>query len=122
MPLHPEVEAMRARKAREGTAPLYTLSLADARAADLADIQAAGGTGEPVGAVTERTIAGPGGPLRIRMYEPRLSDEDHDDAGEVDGDDAGTVGAKPGRPALIYLFGGGWTLGNLETCHAIRRA
>ncbi|HEV2343400.1 MAG TPA: alpha/beta hydrolase [Actinocrinis sp.] len=101
MPLHPEVEAMRARKAREGTAPLYTLSLAEARAADLADIQAASGTGEPVAAVADRTIPGPGGRLRIRIYEP-----DHG----------------RGRPALVYFFGGGWTLGNLETCDAICRA
>ncbi len=101
MPLHPEVEAMRARKAREGAAPLYTLSLAEARAADLADIQAATGTGEPVAAVADRTIPGPGGRLRIRIYEP-----DH-------GRD---------RPALVYFFGGGWTLGNLETCDAICRA
>jgi acetyl esterase len=101
MPLHPEVEAMRARRAREGAAPLYTLSLAQARAADLADIQAAVGTGEPVAAVAEHVAPGPGGELRIRVYEPD------------DGRD---------RPALVYYFGGGWTLGNLETCDAICRA
>jgi acetyl esterase len=120
MPLHPEVEAMRARKAREGTAPLYTLSLADARDADLADIQAASGTGEPVGAVTDHTIAGPGGPMRVRVYEPERTDDartaDRGTADEADG------GAGTARPALIYLYGGGWTLGNLETCDAICRA
>jgi acetyl esterase len=101
MPLHPEVEAVRARRAREGAAPLYTMSLAEARAADLADIKAASGGGEPVAAVGERVIPGPGGQLRIRVYEP-------DDAGD--------------RPALVYFFGGGWTLGSLETCDAICRA
>ena len=106
MPLHPEVEAMRARKAREGTRPLYTLSLAEARATDLADIQAASGAGEPVAAVTDRTVPGPGGEMRIRIYEP-----DHD---EPDRDGS--------RPALVYFYGGGWTLGNLETCDAICRA
>lgn len=110
MPLHPEVEAMRARKARENTPPLYTLSLAEARAADLADIQAASGTGEPVGAVTDRTIDGPGGPQRVRTYEPARADD-------ADGDATNTA-----RPALIYFYGGGWTLGNLETCDAICRA
>ncbi len=100
MPLHPEVEAMRARRANAGAAPLYTLSLAQARAADLADIQAAVGSGEPVHAVTEHVATGPGGELRIRVYEPD------------DGRD---------RPALVYYFGGGWTLGNLETCDAICR-
>jgi acetyl esterase len=101
MPLHPEVEALRARRAAEQAAPLYTLSLAEARAADLADIRAAVGTGEPVAAVTEHAVPGPGGELRIRVYEPD------------DGFD---------RPALVYYFGGGWTLGNLETCDAICRA
>ena len=101
MPLHPEVEALRARRAAEQAPPLYTLSLAEARAADLADIRAAVGTGEPVAAVTEHAVPGPGGELRIRVYEPD------------DGRD---------RPALVYYFGGGWTLGNLETCDAICRA
>lgn len=101
MPLHPEVEAMRARRAREGAAPLYTLSLAEARAADLADIRAAVGSGEPVAEVTEHSAPGPGGPLRIRVYRPDLGQ---------------------GRPALVYYFGGGWTLGNLDTCDAICRA
>ncbi len=112
MPLHPEVEAMRARKAREGTPPLYRLSLAEARAADLADIQAASGTGEPVSAVTDRTIDGSGGPQRIRIYEPEL----------VLKDDRENGGSDRGRPVLIYFYGGGWTLGNLETCDAICRA
>ena len=132
MPLHPEVEAMRARKARESTAPLYTLPLAEARAADLADIQAVGGTGEPVGKVTDLTIPGPGGPQRIRIYEPSSSDEDHARGASVDGDarEHGSGesftstgdGTVPGRPALVYFFGGGWTLGNLETCDAVCRA
>lgn len=103
MPLHPEVEAMRTRKARENTPPLYTLSLDEARAADLAEIQAASGTGEPVGAVTDLVIDGPGGRQRIRIYEPD-----------------GAHGR--GRPALVYFYGGGWTLGSLETCDAICRA
>jgi acetyl esterase len=101
MPLHPEVEAMRARRAADGTPPLYTLSLAEARAADIAEIRAANGGGPPVAAVTDRVIPGPGGDLMIRVYEPD------------DGRD---------RPALVYFFGGGWTLGSLETCDAICRS
>ena len=124
MPLHPEVEAMRARKAREGTAPLYTLSLADARAADLADIQAASGTGEPVGAVTDRTIDGPDGPQQIRIYEPGHYEHGHkgDDHADAANDGKSGKSSNNGRPALIYFYGGGWTLGNLETCDAICRA
>jgi len=132
MPLHPEVQAMRARKARENTAPLYTLSLAEARAADLADIQAASGTGEPVGRVTDLTIPGPGGPQRIRVYEPASDGGDHARVASVDGGVrehgsgesfmSGGGGAGRARPALVYFYGGGWTLGNLETCDAVCRA
>jgi acetyl esterase/lipase len=103
MPLHPEAAAARARRAAEGTRPLYSLSLAEARAADLADIQAGAGAGEPVDSVGEQTIPGPGGTeLRIRIYEPGRG--------------------ATGRPALVYFFGGGWTLGNLETCDGICRS
>jgi acetyl esterase len=106
MPLHPQVEQMRRQREREGTAPLYTLSLAEARAADLAAIRAVAGDPEPVAAVSERAIFGDGPDLRIRVYEP---DDTADDAGRL-------------RPVLVYYFGGGWTLGSLDTCDAICRA
>ena len=51
MPLHPEAEAERRRRATARVAPLYTLTLEEARAADLAAIQAGSGVPEPVGAV-----------------------------------------------------------------------
>ncbi|MEU4119551.1 alpha/beta hydrolase [Kitasatospora sp. NPDC028055] len=101
MPLHPQAEAYRAHRARSGAPPLYTLTLAEARAADLADIRAASGTPEPVAAVEEHRIPGPGGELALRLYRPE----------------------PPGRPlpALLYLFGGGWTLGSVDTSDAICR-
>ena len=98
VPLDPQVAAMRDRRAAQGAPPLYTLSLAQARAADLADIRAAAGTGEPVHEVTEREIPGP---LTIRIYRP-------------DGGGA--------QPALVYFFGGGWTLGTVDTADAIARS
>ncbi|MGW2402445.1 alpha/beta hydrolase [Kitasatospora sp. NPDC001664] len=100
MPLHPQAEALRKQRAEAGTPPLYTLDLATARAADLASIQAAAGNPEPVHAVEEFTVPGPGGPLTLRVYRP---------------------GDAPGLPALLYLFGGGWTLGSLDTGDAICR-
>ncbi|GAA1157446.1 acetyl esterase [Kitasatospora gansuensis] len=100
MPLDPQVRALRARRAEAGTPPLYTLTLDQARAADLAAVQAAGGAPEPVHSVTELEIPGPGGPLTLRLHRPR-------------------DGAR--LPALVYLFGGGWTLGSLDTCDAICR-
>lgn len=59
----------------------------------------------PIGAVSERTIAGPAGALRLRIYTPAT----------------GTP-----APMLVYFHGGGWVVGDLDTqdmicrglCHA----
>ncbi|MFE1321022.1 alpha/beta hydrolase [Kitasatospora phosalacinea] len=100
MPLHPQAEALRRQRAAAGTPPLYTRTLAEARAADLADIRAAAGNPEPVGSVEELTIDGPGGPLPLRVHRPEGGTE---------------------LPFLLYLFGGGWTLGSPDTSDAICR-
>ncbi|MFB7950356.1 alpha/beta hydrolase [Kitasatospora phosalacinea] len=102
MPLHPQAEALRRQRAAAGTPPLYTRTLAEARAADLADTRAAAGSPEPVGSVTEFTVPGPDGPLPLRAYRPA----------------AGTDGQ---LPVLLYLFGGGWVLGSLDTGDALCR-
>jgi len=65
----------------------------------LPDLQ---GEREPVGSVTERTIAGPGGPLTLRIYR-------------------GQGAPEAGAPALLYLHGGGWVIGNLESHDEICR-
>jgi acetyl esterase len=52
------------------------------------------GEREPVASVSECTIAGPGGPLRLRLYR-------------------GHGAPAAGAPALLYLHGGGWVIGNL---------
>jgi len=101
MVLDPQVQAIRARRAAEGYTPLYAMSLARARAEDLASIQAAGGEPEPVASVTQGHIQGPGGPLPIRVHRP-----------EGDGP----------LPVLVYFFGGGWTLGTIDTCDGICRS
>ena len=49
---------------------------------------------QPVGAVTDRTIDGPEGPVGLRFYTPR--------------------GLSGRSPALVYLHGGGWVQGNPE--------
>jgi acetyl esterase len=101
VPLDPQVQAMRERSVAAGARPLYTMSLAEARAADLAAIQAASGGGEPVHEVVDRTIPGPeGDELPIRLYRPS---------------------AEPGLPVLVYFFGGGWTLGSIDTSDAVCR-
>ncbi|WP_238011104.1 alpha/beta hydrolase [Dactylosporangium sp. AC04546] len=100
MPLDPQLQAIRDQKERDGVAPLYTMSLAEARAADLASIQASGGTPEPVHSVSEHTLPGPAGELVLRVYRP----------------------AAPGPlPVLMYFYGGGWVLGAIDTADGVAR-
>jgi acetyl esterase len=60
------------------------------------------GEHEPVASLTERTITGPGGPLRLRIYRGRGA-------------------TATGAPALLYLHGGGWVIGNLDSHDEICR-
>lgn len=101
MPFDPQLQALYDQRAAQGVRPLYTMTLDEARAADLAAIQADAGTPEPVREVIDESIPGPAGPLPVRIYRP---------AGE------GPL------PILVYFFGGGWTLGSIETSDAICRS
>ena len=101
MPLDPQLQAMRDQRERDRVAPLYEMSLAEARAADLASIRASGGTPEPVAEVRDLTIPGPGGDLPVRVYRPV----------------SGTT-----LPVLVYFFGGGWVLGTIDTADGVARA
>jgi acetyl esterase/lipase len=100
MPLHPQFQAARERLEREKPPMLYTMSVAEAREADLRSIRAGAGQVEQVAKVTERVIPGPGSDLPIRVYQP--------------------AGQGP-WPVLVYFFGGGWTLGTLDTCDGVCR-
>ncbi len=101
MPLDPQAQAIRDRRATARVAALYEMSLDAAREADLADIRSAAGDPEPVAAVDEHTFDGPGGPLTVRLYRPS---------------------PEPDLPVLVYLFGGGWTLGSIDTADGIARS
>lgn len=101
MPLDPQAQAMRDAKERDGVAPLYTMSLDEARAADLASIRAAGGNPEKVHEVLDHWLPGPGGKLLVRVYRPS---------------------AEQSLPVLMYFFGGGWVLGTVDTADAIARS
>ena len=98
---HPQVKALLERKKAEGARPLYTLTLEEARKADLEAIRSSAGTPERVHRVENTTINGPNGPLPIRIYAPKAS--------------------RP-LPVLLYLFGGGWSLGTIDTADAICRS
>jgi acetyl esterase len=101
MPLDPKLAEARERRVRAAVPPLYTLSLEQARAADLAAIRAGAGEPEPVYQVDDREIPGPTSALPIRIYRPSAATD---------------------LPVLVYFFGGGWTLGSLDTGDGVCRA
>ncbi len=101
VPLDPQLQAMRDQRERDNVPPLYSMSLAAARAADLASIREGGGEPEPVHEVVNLSIPGPGGDLPLRLYRP--------------------ASQRP-LPALLYFFGGGWVLGSIDTADGVSRA
>ncbi len=106
MAFDPQFQALYQARTGQDVRPLYTMTLAEARAADLAAIQADAGTPEPVAEVVNRFFPGPQGPLPVRIYRPTAPE-----------------GPAPGPlPVLVYFFGGGWTLGSLDTGDAICRS
>ena len=101
MPLDPQIQAMRERRRNAAAPQLYTLSLAEARAADLASIQAEATEPEKVHEVVDRVVAVEGRDVPVRVYRPN---------------------AAPVLPTLFYYFGGGWTLGSLDTSDGVCRS
>ncbi|SEQ97454.1 alpha/beta hydrolase [Actinokineospora terrae] len=97
MTLDPQVEQYRAERERRRATPLYELTLEQARAEDLRSIQDAAGDPEPVASVVDTDARG----IPVRIYRP-------------------TEEAEP-SPVLVYFFGGGWTLGTIDTADAICR-
>ena len=71
-----------------------TLPIARARKQIVSSARLAGGN-HPIGAVTERTIDGPGGPVGLRFYTPR--------------------GLVSGSPALVFVHGGSFMHGDLDS-------
>ena len=96
--LDPQVEAYRRERHAAGVRPLHELSVAEAREAELSELQPA--FPEPVAQVFDRTLPGIEGDVPVRFYLPEA--------------------ARP-LPVLVYLFGGGWVLGSLEAVDPVCR-
>jgi acetyl esterase len=85
-----------------GYPPFEALTPSQARQAYIASCRPLQTRPGPLPQVDERVIDGPGGPLRLRIYH----------------------GVPPGSgplPCLLFLHGGGWTIGNLDTHDAMCR-
>lgn len=96
MPVDPQIQAILDKAA--GLPPTHTLSVAAARARYEARLDALPPPA-PVAAVAERTIDGPGGPLKLRIYTP-------------EGDPAGGGGP---FPLMVFFHGSGFVLCSLDT-------
>ena len=81
--------------ARSGQPPMHKMSIAEARTEYDSFMQLLGGRPAPIGEIVDRTIPGPAGRLRVRIYRP-----------------AGNVARL--QPTIHYFHGGGWVIGSLE--------
>ncbi|MDF3210740.1 alpha/beta hydrolase [Mesorhizobium sp. M7A.F.Ca.US.014.04.1.1] len=85
-----------------GGKPFETGSVAAARAAYNASFPTLQGEHEPVATTFEQQIDGPNGPIAVRIHR-------------------GIDALPSGAPALLYLHGGGWVIGNLDSHDEICR-
>jgi acetyl esterase len=99
MALDPQARAILDQMAAMGNQPINELSVSEARqnASAMAAMQDAP---EAVAAVEDRTLAGPGGDLPIRIYVP--------------------FGKGP-FPVVMYFHGGGWVIGGIESSDGLCR-
>ncbi len=97
--LDPEIQLLLKLQRIEGP-PAETQPITKGRRQILSTSRLVGGN-QPIGAITDRTIDGPGGPLPLRFYTPR--------------------GLKGSAPALVFFHGGGWIYGNLDSHDAFCR-
>ena len=97
--LDPEMQLVLKLERLEGPA-VETLAISKGRVQLLSSARLGGGN-QPIGAVTDRSIDGPGGPLTLRFYTPH-----------------GLTGP---APALVFFHGGGWIYGDLDSHDALCR-
>lgn len=95
--LHPDVQALLAMLRAANAQPLEALPPEAARRGYLAGRRALQPPADPVAEIRDLAAPSPAGPVPLRLYR-----------GE------GTAPGTP-LPCLLYLHGGGWVLGNIES-------
>jgi acetyl esterase len=98
MPVHPQAQMFLDQT--EGQPAAYEMSIDDARAM-MDGFNALAGDPAPVASVEDREIAGPGGPLRLRVYRPS-------DATDL--------------PVTVFYHAGGFVMGSLDSHDTLCRA
>ena len=97
MALDPESQRLIDLMAAAGRPAWNTLTPEAARELYLSTRAGAQGPRPDGVAVSDRTLAGPGGPLAVRIYRPE------------------SAPIETRLPALVYAHGGGWVFGNLDS-------
>jgi acetyl esterase len=92
MPLDPQAQAMIARFA--GGKPVEEMTPDEMRASLEERVRLTGGEAEPIDRVVDGQVARPGGHIPVRIYAP--------------------ASERP-LPGLVFLHGGGWARGSLDT-------
>ena len=100
MPLDPRVKRF-LNVLAAGNPPDARTATVEERRAGLASLMGFAGPPIALERIEDRTLPGPGGALRIRLYSPSSGDQ---------------------LPGLIYFHGGGFVAGSLETHDPIARA
>jgi acetyl esterase len=99
--LDPQMAAILAEYQAAGLVAYETLSAAEARLENERRNAYWNADAPPLPVIEDLTIEGPRGPLKLRLYVP--------EAAAADG------------PAVVYLHGGGWVFGSLDTHDGICR-
>lgn len=102
MQLDNDAQSLLARVAASGIPPYETLSAVAARGFYNAGRPFLAADPQPVEEVREISAPGPGGPIALRYYRPASTTKR--------------------LPILLYLHGGGWVLGNLNSVDSVCRA
>jgi acetyl esterase len=98
--LHPQIQQVLQAMAEAGLRPIEAMTPAEARAQMEMTARAREAAPLPVARVAERTIPGPAGMIRMRLYWPN---------------EAASV------PAIVYYHGGGHVIGSLDTHDLVAR-
>lgn len=93
--LDPQAKALMTLMGEKGIPPVYTQTPVDARASYRARRSFTQPDAPDVGRVQDLHFSHSGVDIAVRVYHP--------------------TGAKAALPALVYLHGGGWTIGDLDT-------
>ena len=97
MEIHPQCRAIMQRTSNWRSRPLEEMEVNQARserAAHLEEAHSFAGEPEPVHSVEDRVLSDGPAPVKIRVYRPQAG---------------GTL------PALVFIHGGGWVFGDLDT-------